>query len=206
METETLFWHRALVFGFGVLYWVGVSVQARRVRKRIGRSPNVKPRGTKEKLLWLGWAFVVLSWLGLPLLPRGGVDGAGWPGLLERVGPYNLWLGLCLMVAGYGGTLWCYISMGDAWRMGVMKNERTQLITRGPYGRVRHPIYLFQAIMVAAIFVLLPSWISLAVLVVHVVCIQIKARDEERHLRGKLGPDYEQYCATTGAWLPKLLR
>ena len=74
MATETLSLNRAVVFGSAVVYWAGVWVQARRIRRRIGRSTNSRPRGPKEKLLWAGWFFVVAAWLALPFLCA---DGQG---------------------------------------------------------------------------------------------------------------------------------
>ncbi|HTS70541.1 MAG TPA: isoprenylcysteine carboxylmethyltransferase family protein [Terriglobia bacterium] len=205
MATDGLNLNRAIVFGSAVVYWTGVWFQARRVRRRIGRSTNTRPRGLKEKLLWAGWVFVVVAWLALPFLSAG---GTGLPGTLiipSLVHPLGGVLGLIMMGAGYAGTLWCYIAMGNAWRMGVDRNEKTDLVTRGPYRLVRHPIYLCQVVMVAAIVVLLPSVLSLIVLIIHLVCVLIKAADEESYLRTLLGRSYKAYCARTGGWIPRLL-
>ena len=199
MPAESLTPNRAVVFGFAVLYWASVYVQARRVRQRIGRSPNVRPRGAKETLLWAGWCFVVLGWLALGWLG----PGAGlWPAatLVPLVYPANLVIGTTMMLAGYAFTLWCYVAMGDAWRMGINRKEETQLVTRGPYQRVRHPIYLAQLVMVAAIMVLLPSVLAFLVLAVHLGCVLSKAADEESYLRIRLGQTYEHYRAGTGWW------
>jgi hypothetical protein len=122
MGSEELYPNRAIVLGFGLLYWAGVFVQARRVRRKIGRSPNVKPRGFKEKALWLGWAFVVVSWLALPFV-AGSVYRVYMPATAPAWQPVSLALGSALMVAGYAGTLWCYVAMGDAWRMGILRKE-----------------------------------------------------------------------------------
>jgi len=205
MATDPLFLNRAVVFGSAVVYWAGVLVQSRRIRRRIGRSTNSRPRGPKETLLWAGWILVVAAWLALPFLSE---VGQGWlPGtaiLLAPVHPLLRALGITMVVAGYTGTLWCYVAMGNAWRMGVNRTERTELVTRGPYGFVRHPIYLFQVIMVAAICLLLPSILALVVVAIHVLCVLTKAADEESHLRTLLGQTYEAYCARTGRWLPRL--
>jgi protein-S-isoprenylcysteine O-methyltransferase Ste14 len=61
----------------------------------------------------------------------------------------TLVFGTLLVVAGYVGTLWCYAAMGDAWRMGINRKEKSALVSRGPYRLVRHPIYLFQISMLA---------------------------------------------------------
>src|SRR4051812_35088249 len=107
MDTKILALNRASVFCSAVVYWSGVWVQARRVRKRIGRSPNVRPQGPKERLLWAGWALVVMAWLALPFLT----------GLIPSpVHPLGTALGIILLAIGYAGTLWCYVAMGNAWR------------------------------------------------------------------------------------------
>ena len=205
MATDASSLNRAVVFASALVYWAGVWVQARRIRRRIGRSTNSRPRSPKEKLLWAGWYFVVASWLALPFLCA---DGQGrLPGtaiLPVPLQPLLCALGVTMVVAGYAGTIWCYVAMGNAWRMGVNRAEKTDLVTRGPYGFVRHPIYLFQVIMVTAIPLLLPSVLAFAVLAIHVLCVRTKAADEESHLRTLLGRPYEAYCARTGRWLPRL--
>jgi protein-S-isoprenylcysteine O-methyltransferase Ste14 len=206
MPTEALLLNRAVVFGFAVVYWAGVWVQARRVRRRTGLSANAWPRGLKETLLWAGWIFVVVAWLALPFLSAGGTGLPGTVIIQCLVHPVGRVLGLIMMGAGYAGTLWCYVAMGNAWRMGVNRTEKTDLVTRGPYRFVRHPIYLCQVIMVAAIAFLLPSTLSLIILIIHLLCVLTKAGDEESHLRAVLGQNYEAYCAHTGGWFPPLLR
>jgi protein-S-isoprenylcysteine O-methyltransferase Ste14 len=196
--------NRALVFGSAVVYWGGVWIQARRVRRRIGRSTNTRPRGIKERLLWAGWFFVVAAWLALPFLSAHGTGLSGTTITPALLNPLGRALGIILMGAGYAGTLWCYAAMGNAWRMGINREEKTDLVMAGPYRVVRHPIYLFQVIMVAAITLLLPSLLALIILFVHLVCIATKAADEESHLRALLGRPYEAYCARTGRWLPRL--
>ena len=68
MQIDDFFVRQAVVFASALIYWLGVMVQARTVRKNIGRQPNVSPRGTREKLLWLGWMLVVVTWISLPFL------------------------------------------------------------------------------------------------------------------------------------------
>jgi protein-S-isoprenylcysteine O-methyltransferase Ste14 len=193
-----------VVFGSALIYWGGVYIQARRIRRRIGRSPNVKPRGKKERMLWVGWMLVVFGWIALPFLV--GSDAslqwlrvfASWCGLASFSG------GIALTVMGYAGTLWCYAAMGNTWRMGVDPAEKAQLVTRGPYQWVRHPIYLFQALMLAGTALLLPAPLSFAILVIHFFCVLVKAADEEAHLRKALGPEYEEYLLRTRKFFPKL--
>jgi protein-S-isoprenylcysteine O-methyltransferase Ste14 len=202
MPAELLTFNRGAVFCGAVVYWGGVFVQARRVRKRIGKSPNVRPKGLKEKLLWAGWSFVVLAWVALPLI-SGSMHQGWWQIASGLIHPLGTIAAMIMLAAGYAGTLWCYVAMGNAWRMGIDRKAKTDLITTGPYRFVRHPIYLFQLLMVAAIPVLLPSFPALLVLIVHLVCVVIKATDEETFLRSVLGEPYQLYCGSSGRWLPK---
>jgi protein-S-isoprenylcysteine O-methyltransferase Ste14 len=206
MATEALFFNRAVVFAAGVIYWAGVWVQVRRVRRRTGRSANSRPRGIKEQLLWAGWFFIVAAWLALPFLSAGTGVLPGAAVVASLVHPAGCVLGIIMMVAGYAGTLWCYATMGTAWRMGINREEKTELVTTGPYRFVRHPIYLFQVVMVAAVAVLLPSPLAAAILVIHLLCALTKAADEEDHLRTSMGPTYEAYRASTGRWFPRWRR
>lgn len=157
-------------------------------------------------MLWLGWFVVILVWLGQPFLIHHdqtvpGLQLAPW-----LLNPFSLTSGLILILAGYACTLWCYKVMGNAWRIGINPGEKNFLVTGGPYRTVRHPIYLFQIVMLAGVVLLLPTLCSLLILVIHLVCVFIKACDEESYLRGVHGKDYEDYLARTGRLLPKLTR
>ncbi len=205
MTAEELQLRRAIVCGSGLLYWVGVLVQARRVRKQIGRAPNVRPGGVKERALWFGWFLVILSWVGQPLLVGTAVRTPGlylmdwltdWAGFAA---------GLAMIILGYGGTLWSYHVMGNSWRMGVKEQERTELIRRGPFKWIRHPIYALQVLMLLGTALLLPTPVSFVMVAVHYLCVRIKAQDEERHLDRIHGLAYRDYASKTGGLCPNLI-
>ena len=200
MTLDEMLIRRAVVTAGAIIYWAGVAIHARRIRKRIGKSANLKPRTPKEKLLWLGWSGMILGWLLQPLW----VSGVSLPAALLT--PVTLTGGLALTVLGYAGTLWCYAAMGDTWRIGVNRQEKTSLITRGPYNVIRHPIYGFQIVMLGGAALLLPTIFSLVIIAVHFVCVQAKAADEEAYLLGVHGETYQAYLNRTGRLFPKLLR
>lgn len=206
MTAEELLLRRVVVSASGLLYWGGVLIQARRVRRHIGRSPNLKPRGTKEKVLWFGWFLVILVWIGQPFLTGSRAAGFGLNLFAPLLHPAGLVLGLVLVVLGYAGTLWCYKAMGDTWRIGINAKEKTALVNRGPYRWVRHPIYLFQIVMLAGAALLVPTPVSFGILFFHYVCARIKATDEERYLTGVHGDAYRAYLRQTGGLFPKLWR
>src|SRR5215471_19855982 len=118
---------RLVAAASGVVYWGGVLIQARRVRRHIGRSPNLKPRTPKERVLWVGWILVILVWILQPILVHSNRDWPDQP-IALRLWPANfgvwtvdfalhpafLFAAIGLVLAGYLGTLWCYSAMGDA--------------------------------------------------------------------------------------------
>ncbi|MBI5633755.1 MAG: isoprenylcysteine carboxylmethyltransferase family protein [Nitrospirae bacterium] len=196
----------AAVFASGLIYWTGVLVQAYRLKQRTGQSANLRPKGLKERLLWLCWLFVIAGWIGQPLIMRsnGKFTFFSAPELLlsdiEKAG------GLLLLLLGYAGTIWCYRVLGDSWRVGVNRKERTPLIRTGPYQFVRHPIYAFQMVMLMGVALLLPTPFSLLVLGIHLVCVIVKAIDEELYLVTIHGAAYQEYLSATGRLLPRLPR
>lgn len=203
IPSDDFLWQRIVVSLSGLVYWGGVLVQARRVRKRIGRTPNLKPKGTKERLLWVGWTLVILCWIFQPLWVRG---TGSWHGVLwvsKHAPRMNEGVGVFLIVTGYAATLWCYAAMGAAWRIGIDEKGTSKLVKSGPYRAIRHPIYGFQMTMLMGAALLLPTWISLAILVIHYVCATIKAIDEERHLAGVFGEEYRKYMKETGRFAAK---
>jgi protein-S-isoprenylcysteine O-methyltransferase Ste14 len=206
MTTEELLLRRLAVSASGLIYWGGVLFQARRVRKRIGRSPNLRPRGAREKALWFGWFMVILVWILQPLLVGATAITpalALWPWLLH---PAGLAVGLALVVLGYAGTLWTYAAMGNTWRIGIDANEKTALVSSGPFRWVRHPIYLLQIVMLAGAALLLPTPVSFVALATHYLCVGLKAGDEEKYLTRTHGAGYRDYTSRTGRLFPRLMR
>lgn len=195
MDLDGELCRRILVSSSGIIYWGGVLIQARRVRKKIGRTPNLKPQNARERLLWLGWTIVVLGWIAQPVWAKS-AD-------LVLTSPIAWGTGLTLIVGGYLATLWCYAAMGAAWRIGIDQGGTTELVKSGPYRSIRHPIYAFQMMMLIGATLLLPTFFSLFILLLHFICASIKAGEEEQHLLRVFGESYRQHMERTWRFLPK---
>ncbi len=193
------------VLASGLIYWIGVLVQTFRLKQRTGKSAHLRPKGLKERLLWMCWLFVITGWIGQPLVVRIGGKNPLFSIsdlLLTDVGKA---IGLLFLISGYAGTIWCYRILGDSWRVGVNRKERTHLITTGPYRFVRHPLYAFQIMMLVGAGLLLPTLYSLFILVVQMLSVRIKAADEENYLLAVHGATYKEYVSATGRLLPRFL-
>ncbi len=192
-----------LVFLSAVIYWGGVIINVRRVRKHIGSSPNlIKRKGLKENLLLLGWFFVIAGWMVQPLLVGKFGNFRIFSFINPLLTPEGLILGILLALTGYACTLWCYKTLGDSWRLGFNKKAKTTLVTQGPYRLIRHPIYSFQILILAGMVWLLPTPFSLLILLIHFVCIWIMTLDEEKYLMSTHGSEYKDYYYRTGRFIP----
>ena len=204
MGIDPLLLRKAVVAASGVIYWAGVLVNAHRVRKKIGRSPNMTPRTMKERVLWIGWLLVIAVWIGQPFFV-GGENAWAFVRLCPRMmHDAVMSAGLVFVAAGYAGTLWCYAIMGSSWRIGVNEQEKNQLVTVGPFARVRHPIYALQVLMLAGAALLLPTVCSVVLLAFHLICVWLKAADEEAYLLTVHGEKYREHIARTGRLFPRL--
>lgn len=204
MIPDEIFLRKAVASASGLIYWAGVLIQARRVRKQIGRSPNMTPKGGKERVLWIGWMLVIAGWVGQPWAAAIDSSNALLKIHAAAMNPASLSVGVLLVLGGYGGTLWCYRTMGNAWRIGVNEAEKNQLVTSGPFARVRHPIYALQVVMLAGVLALVPTIFSLGILGFHLICVWWKAADEEAYLTATHGDSYRAHISRTGRLFPKL--
>jgi protein-S-isoprenylcysteine O-methyltransferase Ste14 len=137
---------------------------------------------------------VAVPW-GLSLLStrHGWVDG--------RPNPWNL-LALILVVAGIAGTLWVmalhYLAAPSSF-LELVPGEK--LLTPGPYGFSRNPMYLFEldfwfgwALFYGSLAVLIGFFFLLAMFIFVVVPF------EERDLEARFGESYRSYTARVPRW------
>ncbi|MHA2262133.1 MAG: methyltransferase family protein [Candidatus Thorarchaeota archaeon] len=89
--------------------------------------------------------------------------------------------------------------MASSWAM----CEDHQLITIGPYSRIRNPSYASYFSCFIGILLALPSILAL-LLLVGFPGYYLVAVTEEKLLLSHFGEEYQDYIASTGRFLPKL--
>jgi protein-S-isoprenylcysteine O-methyltransferase Ste14 len=112
-----------------------------------------------------------------------------WLGLLAALlplaTPYPVSMSLPLIilgVLGYGLILWSLLTLGS--RFGIAPADRG-LVMNGPYRLVRHPMYLGELILRAALVATSPQPLIASGLLVILAAIQIlRARREENIITG----------------------
>jgi protein-S-isoprenylcysteine O-methyltransferase Ste14 len=112
--------------------------------------------------------------------------------------------GMFLLVCGLAFAVWARIYLGRNWGMPMTQKDEPELVTAGPYSRVRHPIYsgLLLAILGTALATNL-YW--LFALVAFAVYFTYSAKVEERQLLASFPAAYPAYKARTKMLIPFVL-
>jgi protein-S-isoprenylcysteine O-methyltransferase Ste14 len=138
-----------------------------------------------------------------------------WVALYAALGPARLgvwpsppWLGLtgwAAILIGCSLMAWSQGTMGDAWRLGAASGTAAthRLIDRGPYRRVRHPIYAGWLLMLAGLLLTTPALWSAIGFAAFASILVVQARFEEASLRREFGAAYDAYSATVGMFWPR---
>ena len=80
-----------------------------------------------------------------------------------------------------------------------------EIVTWGPYARVRHPFYTSFLVNLLAACLVFPHVLTLATFIYALTALTITARGEEKRLMSsKFGNEYRSYCNHTGRFLPRL--
>jgi len=88
----------------------------------------------------LGWGRLLTLGLVIAVI----VGSRGFPGLQQRLWPRTVAVGALaalLTTAGLAVALWARATLGTNWSGMITFKEGHELIQRGPYAHVRHPIY-----------------------------------------------------------------
>jgi protein-S-isoprenylcysteine O-methyltransferase Ste14 len=115
------------------------------------------------------------------------------------------WLGI-LLAAGALFIFWrAHADLGVNWSPSLEIRDQHELITRGIYGVIRHPMYASQWLLTLATPLLLQNWIAgFLNLVVFVPFYLLRVKAEEQMMLDSFGTQYQEYMKTTGGVLPKL--
>jgi protein-S-isoprenylcysteine O-methyltransferase Ste14 len=192
-----------VVFGlvfFGLLGAVrGVARQLRkRPEGKVYQMPNeVSALRVIRPTLGLIFYLALFDWL----LPGTRLPWAqlGTPLLVRWSGA-----GLCVLSVA---IIWSsFAALGHNYRGGVGLWGDHELVTKGPYARVRHPIYgAFMLLMLGA-GAMSTSWlVGTSGLLLTLSIPAFRLRIEERELKERFGSKYLEYERSTPRFLPRVL-
>jgi len=173
-------------------------------------------------IVWLAfWAY----WLIAALRAKRGRSG-GWSGLtgvrvlifagfyllVRSVGlrhsykpsPVEAGIGLALFLLGLALCVWARLYIGRNWGTPMSQKENPELVTTGPYHRIRHPIYsgLILALLGTALATTPYALIAVPILAGFFI---YSATREEAYLTEQLGDTYRAYKHSTKMLIPFVL-
>ncbi len=114
-------------------------------------------------------------------------------------------VGAGLTLLGLLFAVWAREHLGRNWSATVTVKEDHELITTGPYGLVRHPIYTGLLLAVLGQALARGQWACLVGLGVLLVAFWRKSRLEEVWIRRQFGSAYETYSQRVRALIPFIL-
>ncbi|MHA2004522.1 MAG: methyltransferase family protein [Candidatus Thorarchaeota archaeon] len=115
--------------------------------------------------------------------------------------PLSVWfLGLILLACGiilHGWSRYARQEMASSWAMSTGHD----LVQIGPYSRIRHPSYTSYFLSFAGLILMLPSMVTLVMLLGYPGYYLISLI-EEKHLLQHFGEQYKDYMTRTGRFMP----
>ncbi|WKL38702.1 protein-S-isoprenylcysteine O-methyltransferase [Sinorhizobium meliloti] len=179
----------------GIVAWYFIRRPYERRAKRVRVVSH--RRSTSEKL---GLAAALL---GLAIIPAFYV-ATGIPEGADH--PARLWavvLGaviFCLAMWVFRRT---HKELGRNWSITLEIRDKHELIRRGPYALVRHPMYTSFLLMGVGQAFLLPNWVAgLAGLAGFAFLFLLRVDKEERMMMEMFGSEYRDYMADTKRIIP----
>ena len=188
---------------FTAIYFVAIIIEIiiriplnqKRKREKMSEQRVTQQERTLLGLLSLGMFFIPIIYAATNWLDFANYTLPTWAG----------WLGV-LIIAGALFVFWrAHADLGLNWSPSLEIREKHELITRGIYGVIRHPMYASQWLWVIAQPLLLQNWIAgFANLLVFIPFYFLRVKAEERMMLDSFGPQYGEYMKRTGGVLPKL--
>ncbi|HEX3651449.1 MAG TPA: isoprenylcysteine carboxylmethyltransferase family protein [Rhizomicrobium sp.] len=147
------------------------------------RPPQRSAHGIAPRLAAVLGTFLCVS---LPLLPATQVSA--------------LWLGISTALI-LGGTVFACYSILWLGRSFSLVAEARELVTDGPYSRLRHPLYVGEEVAIFGMVIQFISPLAILIVAVQIGCQLYRMHCEEKVLADTF-PDYQTYKARTARLLP----
>ena len=178
----------AAAIGGGLLFIVLAQFAQRRALSR--RGATLRTAGGLAALLpYFFWVPYVVIWL------RPGPEIA-IPVALQ-------WVGVVLTLAGIAFSLWAMVTLGRHYDLVLEVHADHELVRRGPYRLVRHPVYSGLGLHFAGVCLATGNLLLTAgTLLVTYPAFYLRARAEERLLRQQFGAQYEKYAQEVPMLIP----
>lgn len=188
---------------FEITYWAAIIVEmvirAPLNKKRKQEKMSEQNVSTQEKVILF---LLLIGMLILPLI----YSASNWLDFANYSLPaWAGWLGVALLLGALFVFWRAHADLGLNWSPSLEIREKHELITKGIYGSIRHPMYASQWLWVIAQPLLLQNWIAgLINLLIFIPFYILRVQAEEKMMIDKFGEDYRAYMKRTGGVIPKI--
>jgi len=190
------FW---VLIGLLALIRVGFAVRVHRTGERLmPDAAAVRREGTGLFALRVV-AFLLL----IGLLAAYGFDPAWMRALRLPLPGWLRWAGFGLGLLSLALLAWTEAALGSHWSAQLQLRDEHQLITTGPYGRVRHPLYTSVLGLGLGLALLTAHILFVVFAILAPVGVIVRAPKEEQMLLERFGEAYRPYMQATGRFLPR---
>ena len=98
---------------------------------------------------------------------------------------------------------WAYLTWHGLAIIFGEERAMPSVVRNGPFGYVRHPIYLASILFYLGLTAFTFSLASFVFIIITIIYYNFTAIYEEKLLIAKYGDEYKKYMAEVGRWLPK---
>jgi protein-S-isoprenylcysteine O-methyltransferase Ste14 len=116
----------------------------------------------------------------------------------------SLLTGIMLCLIGWTIAVWARLQLSENWSAWVTLGNGHQLIQKGPYAIVRHPIYSGLLLALAGTAVVDGLLRSILGVLLIAIYWYYKSLSEDQLLHYAFGSAYDEYRSRTGALVPRL--
>ena len=178
-----------VLWGAFIAYWIHAARSVKR--------PRVRQPGIQRFLAYAGMIIcaVLLVYPADLQLPVLGLRM--WP-----AGPVAGWAGIVACLAGIAFAIWARRILADNWSAEVQIKEDHVLMTKGPYGIVRHPIYAGLCVALIGTWMTLGTLIGLVAVITAFLGMWHKMALEEEFMRRQFPDAYPPYAARVKRLVP----
>jgi protein-S-isoprenylcysteine O-methyltransferase Ste14 len=176
------------VWGLVAIYWVVGMVLAK---------PTIKSESILSSAMHiaLGCVAVLLVWepaTGRGFLGHRVTSPAGWVA----------WLGLTVTIGGCAFAIWARATLGSNWSSMVTVKQDHELILRGPYAVVRHPIYSGFLLALTGTAIAVGEVRAFIGLGFAFIGFLLKSAAEEKFMREEFSTEYARYSQRVRRLIP----
>jgi len=112
-----------------------------------------------------------------------------------------VYIGWALLILSLLFVWFAQSNMRESWRIGIDKENKTELVTNGFFDISRNPIFLGIMIANIGLFFVLPNAFTLLIIALSTVSINTQIRLEEEFLEQEFVEQYVEYKKKVRRWL-----